>query len=207
MQELLEQIKTLLPTIQGWCSFEKAKALVEHIIEMKANLVVELGVFGGSSCIPAAMALKHTGRGIIYGVDPWSKDAALEDMISDANKEWWSKVDLEDILSSCQAKITEAGVEDHCYLIRAKAEDAVTEFNDNYIDLLHIDGNHAEALALRDARLYLPKVRAGGVIFFDDIYWTEDDSSVPTTRKAVMYLLEHCEQIGLVGDCMILRKN
>lgn len=206
MTELLEKIKTILPSIHGWCSFEKASKFVELILEYKPQLCVEIGVFGGSSFIPQALTLNTYG-GKIVGIDPWKNEAALESMVDETHKEWWGKLNLENIYDHCKKNITLYDVESTCTLIRDKAENVVSNFSDNSIDLLHIDGNHSEELSYKDAVLYLPKVKSGGLIFFDDIYWTEGDNYA-TTRKAIIYLLKECEKIDIVnGDCLILKKK
>lgn len=206
MTELLEQIKTILPSIHGWCSFEKASKFVEFILKYKPQLCVEIGVFGGSSLIPQALALK-TYEGKIVGIDPWKNEAALESMIDETHKDWWAKLNLEDIYKHCNENINKYGIESNCTLIRDKAENVVSTFLDGSIDLLHIDGNHSEELSYKDATLYFPKVKSGGFIFFDDIYWTEGDNYA-TTRKAITYLLAGCEKIDIVNnDCLILRKK
>lgn len=206
MKNILEQVKAILPSIHGWCSYEKAAKFIEIITEQKPLLCVEIGVFGGSSLIPQALALKpHAG--VVVGIDPWQNDAALESMIDETHKEWWSNLNLEQIYSHCKENITKYKVESNCQLIRDKSENVVSNFHDGSIDLLHIDGNHSEDLSYKDATLYLPKVKSGGFIFFDDIYWTEGDNYA-TTRKAITYLLAECEKVNIVNnDCLILRKK
>src|SRR3989344_1412129 len=143
LNNLLDEIKTLLPKIHGWCVFEKAKKLVEIITEIQPELCVEIGVFGGSSLIPQAMALKHNKKGIIYGIDPWETDAALDEMLGNENKQWWASIDLENIYNHCQIHLKTLDLT-NCHLIKDKSENVVNQFEDNSIDLLHIDGNHSE---------------------------------------------------------------
>lgn len=206
MNDLLENVKKLLPSIHGWCNFEKAERLVRTIVETNPNLCVEIGVFGGSSLLPQGMALAYNKHGVIYGIDPWATDAALEEMIDESNKKWWGELNLEDIRIHCQKHIDKLGLGNYCRLIKAKSEDVVHQFDDGSVDILHIDGNHSEALSYKDATLYLPKVKPGGYIFFDDIWWSEGEDNQVTTRKAIVYLLETCERIDIVNDCLILKK-
>lgn len=206
-EQLLEKVNSILPTIHGWCCFEKASKFINNIVAEKPQLIVEIGVFGGSSLIPQALALKHNGSGKIYGIDPWTKGAALECMIDDVHKQWWESLDLESIYNHCKENIQKYEVEQYCELIRDKSENVVNQFEDNSIDILHIDGNHSEDLSYKDSTLYFPKVKKGGLIFFDDIFWTEGNNYA-TTRKAISYLLQFCNKIEIVNnDCMILRKN
>jgi predicted O-methyltransferase YrrM len=207
MSALLEQVKSALPKIQGWCSFEKASKFVEYILQNKPELVVEIGVFGGSSFIPQAMALKENDKGVIYGIDPWKTEDALESMISEDNRKWWSELNIEQIYKHFMKNIDRFDVKKYCKILRDKSENVVDQFADESIDLLHIDGNHSEDLSYKDATLYLPKVKRGGYIFFDDIWWTEGDNNV-TTRKAILYLLQSCVRVDVVNnDCLIMQKQ
>ena len=195
--DLLEKIKNALPVIEGWCSFEKAKVLVDIIQKTNAQLCVEIGVFGGSSLIPQAMALHEKKSGIIYGIDPWQAQASIEGMSSDSyqgqvNIEWWGRqLDYERIYQHCVGNIERYDLKNHCQLIRDKSENVVNNFQDNSIDLLHIDGNHSEELVLKDVKLYFPKIKIGGHIIFDDTDWCEN--GVCTTKKAYDILLNNCK--------------
>ena len=201
------EAKKAIHGMHGWCSDEKSDKLVELIVNEKLETLCEIGVFAGKSVVPQALALKANGKGVIFGIDPWQNDAALEEMIHEDNKKWWSNLDLEDIYRHCIASLERNGVLQYCRLIRNKSENIVDQFADNSIDLLHIDGNHSEALSYKDATLYLPKVKPNGFIVFDDIWWTEEDNYV-TTRKAILYLLESCDKVDIVNnDCLILKKR
>ena len=90
-------LETHLPTIEGWCEKDKALKLYDIIREVKPDLCVEIGVFGGSSFIPQALALKHNNKGTIAGIDPWSNNSAIEEMENFANKNWWGQVDLQGV--------------------------------------------------------------------------------------------------------------
>lgn len=204
--KLLNKIETILPTIHGWCSFKKATKLVELILDKQPEICVEIGVFGGSSLIPQALTLKANNKGMLYGIDPWSTEAALEHMQAEEHIKWWKELDIESIYNHCVSNLTTYELNQFCTLVRDKAENAVTMFEDNSIDLLHIDGNHSEDLAYKDATLYLPKVKQGGIIFFDDIWWTEGNQV--TTRKAITYLLGFCERTDLINnECLVFVKS
>lgn len=206
METVFKIIEEVLPQLHGWCGIEKAKKFAKIIEEIQPELCVEIGVFGGASLIPQALSLKENKKGKIYGIDPWTVDSALEEMINEDHKTWWGGLNMEEIYQSCYKKIEELELQNYCSLIRDKSENVSNQFQNESIDLLHIDGNHSEVLSYRDAVLYLPKVKQGGYIMFDDIWWTEANNYV-TTRKAIVHLLEKCDKIDLVnGDCMLLQK-
>lgn len=199
------QVKELLPKVHGWCSPEKANHFIDIIDATKPAVCVEIGVFGGASLLPQILAIKANQHGKVYGIDPWSTESALEEMKEDVHMEWWKKVDIKTIHAGCVALIEQIGGGEYCELIQAKSEDVADRWQPNTIDLLHIDGNHSEAVSYRDAVNYLPRVKPGGIIFFDDIYWLEQ--KVVTTRKALNFLLASCRKLEAIGDCLVLQKN
>jgi hypothetical protein len=127
-------------------------------------------------------------------------------MIHNEHKKWWSEIDLEKIYLDFINILDKYEVKEYCKIFRNKSADVINEFEDNSIDILHIDGNHSELLSFQDAKLYLPKVKINGYIIFDDIWWTEENNYV-TTRKAIMHLLNNCEKVSVVNnDCLLLKK-
>lgn len=206
MEKTIKLVESILPQLHGWCTLEKAKKFIELIEKNKPDICVEIGVFGGASLIPQALALKENEHGKIYGIDPWSKVSALEEMVSEDHKNWWGGLDMDSIYQSCLQKIEQLGLQNYCELIKDKSENVCSRFKNESIDLLHIDGNHSEVLSYKDAVNYLPKLKKGGYIMFDDIWWTEKDNYM-TTRKAIVYLLEKCDKLDLInGDCMLMQK-
>jgi len=206
MEKIIKIVESLLPQLHGWCTLEKATKLIELIDKNKFETCVEIGVFGGASLIPQALALFNNKKGKVYGIDPWTKDCALEEMISEDHKKWWGDLDMEAIYEGCKKRIQDLNLQDYCELIRDKSENVHDKFQNESIDLLHIDGNHSESLSYKDATLYLPKVKINGYILFDDIWWTEKDNYV-TTRKALIYLFEKCDKVDVINnDCLLLKK-
>ena len=81
--------------LQGWCTPEKARGMMDLIYEVKPQICVEIGVFGGASIYPTASALKFLKQGKVYAIDPWVNSYCLDGYASDdPNYQWWSRVDL-----------------------------------------------------------------------------------------------------------------
>ncbi|MEM1282352.1 MAG: class I SAM-dependent methyltransferase [Chlamydiota bacterium] len=179
-----EKAMKSLKITEGWCTEFKASILYDIVSMMKPDKVVEIGVWGGSSLIPMAYALKNNGYGIIYGIDPWSQaeSAAGQDGV---NRQWWSTVNHDIIFSGLKNTIVKLGLYGQIHLVRSTSKDA--EIIEE-IDILHIDGNHSEITSYLDVTKWVPQVRKGGLIIFDDINWA-------TTSKAVAWLDEHCVKL------------
>ncbi len=191
-------------TAEGWCSREKAAKMMDLIHEVRPDVCVEIGVFGGASIYPTAKALRYLHKGIVYAIDPWAKgDCQAGYDPEDPNYIWWSSIDLEKIYQGFLKLLARHQLQPFCKPLRMTSEEALAQFPDHSIDILHIDGNHTEEIAFFDATMWLPKVKSGGYIWFDDVNW-------PSTARAREYLQEHCDWIDEVksegGECWLLKK-
>ena len=178
-----------LADLDGWLHPEWAAEMAELILKTRPTVVVEIGVFGGRSLLAQAMALDFNGHGKVYGIDPWKTAAAVEGWTPEheSHRDWWARVDLEKIHASCMAAIWRENLDTRAIVIRARSEDCFELFHRRPIDILFIDGNHSEEAAMRDVRNYLPSVRYGGYIWFDDC------SS--TTLPALSWIGEACDLV------------
>jgi predicted O-methyltransferase YrrM len=177
-QDLRGEITRIVESVPvdfgGGCSLRKALVLAEVIIRNDLSDVLEIGVYRGRGLFPLAAALRSTGRGTATGVDPWSKDAAVQNeahALAPGVREWalaqpWDQT-YEDVVRRRQ----ELDLEAHCRLLRRTAVDAAPLFKSGSLDLVHIDGNHDRPAVQRDVDNYLPKLRPGGFVVMDDVSW------------------------------------
>ena len=114
----------IVASLPGWCTPEKAQRLFDLVIESNAQFTCELGVFGGRSFIPLALAHKQKGTGFALGIDAWKKEVSLEGTNSLENNEYWSKIDYTEIYRTCIHDIQIHEVDDFCSLIRMRSQDA-----------------------------------------------------------------------------------
>jgi predicted O-methyltransferase YrrM len=87
--------------------------------------------------------------------------------------------------------------------IRANFEDAVRCFEDESIDLLHIDGYHTYEAVRSDFETWLPKMSPDGVIIFHDINVHERGFGVwrfweELTNRYPSFELMHCHGLGIL---------
>lgn len=199
MTPLHKKIHDTIPTLEGWVSAERGCEMADLILEHKPSLCVEIGVFGGRSLISQAMALKEVGSGRIVGIDPWKLEAAQENE-SKANSDWWASIDLNKIHNDMMQRMWSYGLEETAIIIRSKGHHVAWAFSDESIGQLFIDSNHSEAGSVRDTTMWLPKVKRGGIVIFDDTDW-------PSTQKAVAILDQSCDLIKDSGKYRIYRKK
>jgi len=135
------------------------------VSEIRPGLTVELGTQGGLSFFTFCQAMKEQHiDGVAYAVDTWEG----EDHTGEYDEEIFSSV-------RDHARDNYAG---HAYLMRMLFEDALAHFDDESIDLLHIDGLHTYEAVSEDFRNWYPKVRPGGIILIHDVYARVKDFGV-----------------------------
>ncbi len=189
-------------SVQGWCTEEKARRMMDLICEVKPQVCVEIGVFGGSSIYPTASALKFLKEGKVYAIDPWMNAYCLDGYApDDANYQWWNSIDLDGIYRGFLGMLNRFQLKPYCMVMRMSALEALDYFADESIDILHIDGNHTEDVALSDAQMYFPKVKKGGYIWFDDANWS-------TTLPAKEFLILNCvkDETRSTDEYVLFRK-
>ncbi|HEX2579775.1 MAG TPA: class I SAM-dependent methyltransferase [Rhabdochlamydiaceae bacterium] len=203
VEELKRQVCQELPSIQGWCSKEKALNFIDLVLEVRPEVCVDIGTFGGRSVLPVASALKFLDHGIVIAIDPWDKIEALRHMdpVEESDHmDWWGKVSFNAIYASYLNLINKHNLGKYCRTIRATSEKAAPDVGT--IDILYLDGNHSEVVSVKDVKLYLPKVRSGGYIWLNDSTWTQLQSSIEL-------LQESCDVIRLIdnGNCILFKKR
>ena len=202
-ETLKESVCQVLPGLYGWCTPEKARNFIDLVLEVKPELCVEIGVFGGRSLFPVASALKFLGDGLVIGIDPWNTEETIRyfDPVRDrAHINWWSKVNMEQIYYSYLGLLAQHDLDEYCITLKTTSESAAPAIGP--IDILYIDGNHSEGVSTQDVNLYLPKVRKGGYIWLNDSLWSD-------LQPAIDLLFEECDFIKLIdnGNCILFRKR
>jgi cephalosporin hydroxylase len=182
-----ENLEKFLPanytSIHGWCTTEKAKKLMELVIECNPVLSVELGVFGGRSLLPIALMSKQLNpNSKVIGIDAWSLTQAIEGNNETSNNTWWSNINYTEIFNYTKDLMVKNNVNDIVELWKESSKNAAIKFEDESIDILHQDSNHSEEVTCAEVELYWNKVRERG-------YWIFDDTNWPTTQKAQDLLL------------------
>lgn len=166
MRALIARIESLVVGLDGWCSPAKACTLASAVIALRPDTVVEIGVWGGRSFLPMAMAMREIGRGMAIGIDPWNPKASMIGQ-SQANREWWGNIDHEMVYGRFMKNVSELGLSNVVKICRAKSDEVEPPQS---IGILHIDGNHGPQ-AEKDIQRFAPNVKAGGLLIMDDLNW------------------------------------
>jgi GT2 family glycosyltransferase len=136
------------------------------IINLKPKKVVELGTYYGTSLWSFAQAAKDGNLDIEFNsIDTWQGEKhsgfygeEVFETVKKIKKEFYSEQKIK--------------------LLRKTFDEALSEFEEDSIDLLHIDGLHTYEAVKHDFEAWLPKLKKDGVIIFHDIKVGESDFGV-----------------------------
>ena len=129
--------------------------------------VVELGTHYGTSFFSMCQAVKDKGftDTSLVAIDTWKGDHQ-------------SGYYGEDIFSKVQSRVSSHYSNLSIRLIRKTFDEAVREFADKSISVLHIDGLHTYDAVSHDFKTWYAKVTDDGIILFHDIHTRQTDFGV-----------------------------
>lgn len=167
MNTLFETIRQEQPKLPGWCSLEKAVTLASLVVGLRPPVTVEIGIYGGSSLIPILLAHTWIKTGVVYGIEPWDREAAMKAQTTAADVEWWGRQDYDKLYADFIGTVKRLKVEECLRLVRKRSQQVDPMPG---IGLLHIDGSH-DNQAIHDVVKFSPHVLLGGIVVMDDLQW------------------------------------
>ncbi|HTV65511.1 MAG TPA: class I SAM-dependent methyltransferase [Bryocella sp.] len=137
----------------------------ELIGDLEPGLIVELGTHWGEAYFTFCQTVQERGLSTLcYAVDHW---------LGDEHAGHYGEEVFEEV-----GRYNDRFYRQFSYLLRRSFDDALAQFADNTIDLLHIDGLHTYDAVTRDFRNWLPKVSPGGIVLLHDLTPRHQDFGV-----------------------------
>ncbi len=196
-RDLAGEIENAMLGDVGWCSLEKAMALVSIVVGLRPKVVVELGVWMGGSAIPMAIALRRLGAGQLVAVDAWSVEASVAGQEATHLQWWGEKIGTPGHDRAYQTFLERLSkhniTADRCRVVRARTDVAAVP---EAIDVLHHDANHGPQAVLDIAR-WAPAVRVGGILIIDDLDWP-NDAAGSSEERHVRHARVRALELGFV---------
>jgi hypothetical protein len=125
---------------------------------LQPKIIVELGTYKGTSLFSFIDGIQHYQTNTkIFGIDTWKEDSHSGVYEGD--------IIVDSILNTINTHYPNVEIK----LIRSTFDDALSEFSDNSIDLLHIDGWHTYEAVSNDFNNWINKMTLDSVILFHDI--------------------------------------
>ena len=154
--------------------------LRDIIRENNYESFVEIGVRKGRN---ASMILRQCpSLKRYYAVEPWKQVGAYDYISNEMHNE--DKATFQRYCQNFMKKIT---------VLEMKSEEAAPLVEDDSVDMVFIDGDHRYEAVVLDIKLWLPKVRNGGVMSGHDI---DNLPRFPGVRPAVEEAFDDAFQIG-----------
>jgi len=149
----------------------------ELVRRLRPATVVELGTYSGSSFAAFCQAIEAESiDGRAYGVDLWAGDEHMGR--------------FEEALFQEMSRFARERYPNIAHLLRKSFDDAVEDFADGSIDLLHIDGTHTYEAVRNDFERWRCKVSRRGVVLFHDIHVTVQNAGPSALRFGVRRLFD-----------------
>jgi hypothetical protein len=158
--------------------FEDRGVLIKKLKDIvNGKKGVEIGVFTGSF----SKYILENWDGVLYMVDVWRPlGEEYEDMSNHLNYQNAYQLAMDNI----------KGYEDRGIMIRATSKDASNIFEDNSLDFIYIDANHAYDFVKEDIRIWFPKLKKGGIFSghdYLDMVWENDPNFLPNGKDKYIY--------------------
>lgn len=148
---------------------------------------LEIGTFYGANIISVAHTYGNHSDSKLYCIDPWEDYADYPEYKNEQSK----------IYKSFINNIESSGVKDKIIINRGYSNQELLKMEDNFFDIIYIDGNHEPEYALEDAVLSFRKLKSGGIMIFDDYGWGGPDL---TKRGIDAFLHGYCKKIKNLGE-------
>jgi hypothetical protein len=159
--------------IEEICDKNREEVLPKILLQNNLNgKGVEIGVFKGQF----SKHILENWQGKLYLVDPWR---GVENYIDSSNHDNHPTAYL-DAMKSIE------GFEDRSIMIRCLSTQAVELFEDESLDFVYIDGNHAYEYVKDDIQLWFPKLKKGGLFAGHDylrMNWEYKPGIDPENKK------------------------
>lgn len=160
------------------------------IAALRPSVVVELGAFYGESYFTLCQSLVESNiPGAAFAIDTWQGDPHSGSYGEEVFQE------VEAYNSEHYPAVSR--------LLRMTFDEAVTRFDDESIDLLHIDGLHTYEAVRHDFETWFGKVSRGGVVLLHDTVMRHDDFGVwrfwqELQQRYAHFNFEHSCGLGVI---------
>lgn len=158
---------------------------------------LEIGVHNGCNLFSVANSYGLHPESKLWGIDPW--------MDYDDYPEY--KDEQTNNFNVFLSNLEKSPHKNKVSYKRGFSNTEIPKFDDEFFDMIYIDGNHEPEFVLEDAVLSFRKLKTGGIMIFDDYTWGGPDM----TKRGIDGFLhgyhKRIEVIGCFYDQVFLRKT
>ena len=164
-------------------------------VEDKPIKYLEIGALYGANMLCVAASYGKHPESKLYCIDPWC------DYVDYPEYKEQQKTIYETFLSNTKDV-------KNLTVIRGYSHAEVPKLDDEYFDIIYIDGNHEPEYVLEDAVHAYRKLKKGGYLIFDDYGWGEpgNETTIGMQAFATTYK-KRIEVVGVKGNQLFIRKT
>jgi predicted O-methyltransferase YrrM len=148
---------------------------------------LEIGTFYGANLLSVAQSYASHTDSKLYCIDPWID---YEDYPEYKNEQ-------STIYDAFVNNVENSDSKDRIVINRGFSNAEIPKFEDNFFDIIYIDGNHEPDYVLEDAVLSFRKLKKDGIMIFDDYGWGGPDL---TQRGIDGFISGYHKRIQHLGD-------
>jgi SAM-dependent methyltransferase len=126
---------------------------------------LEIGTFYGANLFSVGNSYASHPESRMYCIDPWID-------YSDYHEYGGQQ---QSIYETFVKNLDSSGQKDKITVSRGFSHIEIPKFEDNFFDIVYIDGNHEPEYVAEDAVLAFRKLKSGGWMIFDDYGWPGPD--------------------------------
>jgi len=134
---------------------------------------LEIGSYHGASALLIAQSYCQHKDSKIFCIDPWEDYEEYPEYKEQNNNNF----------NIFMKNINNSEHKNKINVIRGYSEKEVPKLQDNFFDIIYIDGNHEEEYVYNDAILSYNKLKNNGYMIFDDYDWEGVRKAVNRFRK------------------------
>lgn len=157
---------------------------------------LEIGAFYGANLLTVEKTYASHPESKLYCIDPW------EDY--DEYPEY--KGLQETTYDTFMNNVENSGAAEKISVHRGYSNLEVPKFQDEFFDIIYIDGNHEPEYVLEDAVLSFRKLKKGGIMIFDDYTWGGPDMTQRGIDGFLSGYHKRIEKLGVEGDQYFIKR-
>jgi len=148
---------------------------------------LEIGTFYGANLLSVGNTYGMHKDSKLYCIDPWED---YDDYPEYKNQQ-------SSIYDSFITNVEKSGFKDKIVINRGYSNLEIPKFQDEFFDIIYIDGNHEQEYVLEDAVLSFRKLKKNGIMIFDDYHITQIGihAFLSSYNKKINYVAERNDQL------------
>lgn len=157
---------------------------------------LEIGTFYGANLFSVVDSYCSHPDSKAYSVDPWIDYDQYDEY----------KGSQEIIYSSWRTNLENFPQKNKIEERRGFSRDQISKFDDEFFDIIYIDGNHNPDFVLEDAVLSFRKLKVGGYLIFDDYTWAGQDGPQPGVDGFMKGYWKRIQYLNCIESQVFLKK-